>query len=324
MRTHNYQSVKEYCRSLIPSIMQAHRLEEPQSIKTDELGWVNPVYFVNSKYVIRFNARDVNLPKIQRESVAYKLMKDNNIPVPDFVLIDQSKTISKYDYMITKVISGENIENSWSKLSKEQRYSLAFQAGKILRAIHSINNHSFGDLADNSPLPQTRKWSDYLESKLKFHLDEARDLKLFENDTVKSIWTNFSTLTSLIDQIAVPCFAHVDFHFGNMLYEDNSIKSILDFEWSFWGDPLYDLCQVEKFDDTWPDSKDAFKKGYGILEFDENQTLKIKLYQMIRNIELAIVAKRHFSEAEAREYLETTIKQIESSNISIQKTSRFF
>lgn len=292
--------------------MLANRLGEAQSIKTDELGWVNPVYFVNSKYVIRFNARDINLPKIPREAAAYKIMRDNGIPVPDFVLIDESKTISNYDYMITKIISGENIEQSWNQLSKEQRYSLSFQAGTLLRKIHSIHNNSFGDLTNNSPLAQVNKWSEYLDCKLRFHLHEAQDLKLFEDDTTKIIWTNFRFMTELIDQIEVSSFVHVDFHFGNMLYEGDSIKSILDFEWSFWGDPLYDLCQIENLDETWPDSKDAFKKGYGFSEFDSDQILKLKLYQMIRNIELAIVAKRHFPESEAKEYLEITNKQIQS------------
>ena len=297
--------------------MLANRLGEAQSIKTDELGWVNPVFFVNSKYVIRFNARDTNLPKIPRESVAYKIMRDNGIPVPNFILIDESKTISNYDYMITKIISGENIEHSWNKLSKEQRYSLSFQAGTILRKIHSIHNNSFGDLANNSPLPQVHKWSEYLNCKLRFHLDEAQDLKLFEDDIVKGIWTNFKSLVSVIDQDTIPCFVHVDFHFGNMLHESDYIKSILDFEWSFWGDPLYDLCQIENLDETWPDSRDAFKKGYGLTEFDNTQILKIKLYQMIRNIELTIVAKRHFPESEAKEYLEITNKQIQSLKKSI-------
>lgn len=292
--------------------MLANRLGETQSIKTDELGWVNPVYFVNSKYVIRFNARDINLPKIQREAVAFKIIRDHRIPVPDFVLIDESKTISNYDYMITKIISGENIEHSWNKLSKEQRYSLSFQAGTILRKIHSIRSNSFGDLANNSPLPQVTKWSEYLDCKLRFHLDEARDLKLFEDDTIKAIWSNFKSLVSLIDQVTIPSFVHVDFHFGNMLYDGDSIKSVLDFEWSFWGDPLYDLCQIENLDETWPDSKAAFKEGYGLPEFDSDQILKLKLYQMIRNIELAIVAKRHFLESEAKEYLEITNKQIQS------------
>lgn len=292
--------------------MLASRLGETQSIKTDELGWVNPVFFVNSKYVIRFNARDTNLPKIQREAVTYKIMRANDIPVPDFVLIDESKTISNYDYMITKIISGENIEHSWNKLSKEQRYSLSFQAGTILKKIHSIHNTSFGDLASNSPLPQVNKWSEYLDCKLRFHLDEALDLNLFEDDTINVIWANFRSLAPIIDQITTPCFVHVDFHFGNMLYEGNSIKSILDFEWSLWGDPLYDLCQIESFDETWPDSKAAFKEGYGLSEFDSTQIIKLKLYQMIRNIELAVVAKKHFPESEVVEYLEITNQQIQS------------
>lgn len=39
---------------------------------------------------------------------------------------------------------------------------------------------------------------------------------------------------------------------------------------------------------------------------------------MIRNIELAIVAQRHFSESEAKDYLQITNKQIQTLNQILQ------
>lgn len=294
MRTHNHLIVKEYCHSLIPKILELNGLEKSENILMDQLGWVNPVFFVNSKYVIRFNARDINLPKIQRENRAYQLMKENGIPVPEYVLCDVSKSISKYDYMITKIISGHNIEHSWNSLSKSQRYSLSHQAGQLLKKIHTIKNNFFGDLVTNSPMSQSSQWSEYLKCKLTFHLNEASEYKLFDAVLLKNIWSIFDFFVPIIDDQLRPSFVHVDFHFGNMLFEKDLIKSILDFEWSFWGDPLYDLCRVEDLDDTWPESQLAFKDGYGIAGFDKSEKLKMNFYQMIKNIELSVVAKNIF------------------------------
>jgi hypothetical protein len=87
---------------------------------------------------------------------------------------------------------------------------------------------------------------------------------------------------------------------------------VLDFEWAFAGDPLYDFCSVNYMESTWPGSKKNFLKGYGFEEFDPDALLKIRIYQMIRNIELCIVARKYFSSEESEEFINVTLNQINS------------
>lgn len=292
--------------------MEKFNLGLIETLKVDETGWVNPVFFINNEYVFRFNARDMNLPKLQREQVAYKLLREHEIIVPDILAFDDSKHLSPFDVMITKKFDGNNLEADWQKIDVETRSLLAFQAGQILKTIHSVNLNYFGDLISTSPLSQTNNWYDFLENKIKFHLNEAGEISLFEKTQTDLIWNAFNNYKYLLQSVIAANLVHVDFQFGNLLYKDSKITGVLDFEWAFAGDPLYDFCSINYLESTCPGSKKSFLKGYGIGEFDPDALLKIKIYQMIRNIELCIVARKYFSSEESEDFLNVTLNQINS------------
>jgi aminoglycoside phosphotransferase (APT) family kinase protein len=320
MRTHNHLETKEICRKAIDKLTKIFGLDAVETIRTDELGWVNPVFFVNEKYVFRFNARDTNLPKLQREKIAYGLSANIGLPVPKILAFDDSKKISLFDVMVMEKIDGSNIESEWLNLKLEQRAKLAEQAGKLLRKIHSIPLNYFGDLSERSPLPQTKSWFEFLQEKVEFHLNEAMEISLFTVEQLTSIAFILKKMKSQISSIKTASLVHVDFHFGNLLHKNFEIVGILDFEWSFSGDPFYDLCFYSKMDETWPDSNVNFLKGYGVTDFDDEQKLRMKFYQMIRNINLCIVAKKHFSDEESQDYLLTTSKKINELEKVLQET----
>lgn len=319
MRSHNHLAVKEKCKVAIPSLMTKFKLGAVDEIRVDELGWVNPTIFINEKYVFRFNARDINLPKLQRELFSLKILKDNLIPVPEIVAFDSSKTVCPYDVLVTKKIDGYNLEQDWPKLDKKKKCELAYQAGNILSKIHKIKIEFFGDLASEGPLPQTTNWATYLKKRLEFHLLEAKSFDLF-NDTFTAMVRNIFKSMSSIDAFVLreASFVHIDYHLGNILYKDTVITSILDFEWSLAGDPLYDFCSIVDMDKTWPDSQKSFLNGYGKHTFTDIETKRIKFYQMLKNIELCVVAKRHFPVEELNDFLNTTRKQAEQLRLLIQ------
>ncbi len=134
-------------------------------------------------------------------------------------------------------------------------------------------------------------------------------LDLFSSLSQKHFLNLFESTIHLFDSVQVPKLIHGDFHFGNLLFANQKITGVLDFEWSCCGDPLFDICNnLQDMDSKWPGSQDAFNKGYGILCFSNDEIARMRIYNMIKSIELCVVAKKFFSKEESDEYVQTTKK----------------
>ncbi|HEY8270201.1 MAG TPA: aminoglycoside phosphotransferase family protein, partial [Pseudobdellovibrionaceae bacterium] len=235
MRTPDHLKIKETCRLAILPLMTKHGLGSPINILVDETGWVNPCFFVNDKFVFRFNARDPELPKYQREKFAFDLLKTSTVPVPQKVILDETKTSAPFDVLITEMIPGENLETAWPKLNTEQRENLAENAGKLLKQMTTMQLPLFGELASTGPFPKTETWVSYLQAKLSFHLGEALSLEIFDRKVIEKFWNTFNKHVSALSEVSIPRLVHVDFHFGNLLFVGDQITGVVDFEWAFAG-----------------------------------------------------------------------------------------
>lgn len=306
MRSPDQFKIKENCRQAMSKIIEKSNLGSAQKVIFDDQGWVNVTAFVNDDLVVRFNARDIQLPKFQRERTAFNLLK-NIVPVPELLVFDDSKVIVPYDYMVCKKIAGRNLEQNWSSLSEKDRGLLSYQAGQLLAKIHSIEMNNFGEISMSGPFLKTNRWVEYLRHTLNYHLNEAMELNLFNLDIKRQLFDFFESKADLFDTVKVPKLVHGDFHLGNLLFSNQNITGVLDFEWSCAGDPLFDICNnLQDMDSQWPGSQEAFNKGYGIQEFSEDEIAKMKVYNMIKSIELCVVAKRFFSEEECNKFVQTT------------------
>jgi len=312
MRSSNHLAIKETCHSTIASLMTKHGLGIPTKIVMDETGWVNPCFFINDQFVFRFNARDPDLPKYQREKIAFDLLKLLDLPVPQKVILDDSKVLVPFDVLITEIISGENLESAWPRLSLDLRKKLAENAGKIFEKLSAVQMSFFGELSATGPFPKTRSWEEYLRAKLQFHLKESLEIKIFDHATVERFRDVLNRYSSVLSEVKNPYLVHGDFHFGNLLFKGDHITGVVDFEWAFAGDPLYDLCRWHQDEEEWPGSKESFLKGCRKNNFSTSEAQKIKVYQMIRNVELCIVAQRHFTSEESETYKIVTLSQLET------------
>ncbi len=306
MRTPNHLEIKKICRQCIEPISKKWGLGAVHDIRFDDQGWVNVTAFVNDLFVIRFNARDVHLPKFKREEIVYTSFKEV-LPLPELIGLDDSKTLAPFDYMITKKVVGTNLEVGWNSLSVRDRDSLSYQAGKLLAKIHSIKLDKFGEISERPPFSKTNSWKIYLKSLLDYHLEEARSLGIFQATSYQQFQDAFNESSDIFDSINCSTLVHGDFHFGNLLFQDDKIVSILDFEWSCSGDPLMDFCShIDDMNTKWPGSQCGFYAGYGIKDFSKDDLSKIKVYNMVKNIELCVVAKKFFPKDEFIDYVAIT------------------
>lgn len=310
MRASNHLMIKKKCESVLSLLFKKHNLGRVKSICVDTEGWVNPCFFINGEYAVRFNARDPHLPKFQREKIIFDLLKYQALPVPQQVILDDSKSEIEYDILISSFLPGRNLGAEWDSLHEKSQQGLAFAAGELLNKIHEVQFDFFGEIAGRGPLSQEQTWSDYLIKKLKFHIQESMTLALLTRQQSEKILAIFEHYVPLLDEVKSPQLIHVDYHYGNLLFLENKVSGVLDFEWSLAGDPLYDMGAWSGKDEKSQMSQKHFLKGYDFSKLSESEDNRIELYQMIKNIELCPVAKLYFGESEAKEYLQTTLTQI--------------
>lgn len=301
MATQSHIEIREKCNAAIPALSEKFNLGKVNDVQLSGNGVVNPCFFVNDEFIIRFNVRDPNLPKFMREKIVFERLGETSIPVPKVLGIDSSRELINCDVLITTRLPGKNIGEQWKLISKKDRISLARQAGKILREIHNTVFDKFGEISDLGPFPQTNSWYRYLEFKLEYHIEESRKLGIFSDETLnkfKAVLISFSNLLNSVNQASL---VHMDYHLENLLFEGQVITGVLDFEWALAGDPIFDFCRWQNIDEVWIDSQIPFFEGYGRkLSLEEKQ--RLQLYQMIQSIELSVVMKLHRGEEEMKFY----------------------
>lgn len=310
MRSPNQAAIKEECLKVIPALLEKWGISQSRQITVDSTGWVNPCFFIDDRFVVRFNARDPLLPKFQREKFVYDLLKNGDVPVPQQVWLDESKEISRFDVLISQRVPGNPIEPAWPEMSQAQRNKLASQAGTLFAHLHSHKFNFFGEFSKQSPFPKTSTWPACLQAKLHYHLNEARTLGIF-NTEEEALFTNALQSNAENLKVETASLLHGDYHFGNMLYVGDRITGILDFEWSMAGDPLFDLCRwVFPDAEEWAAGREALFAAYGKNSFTTLEELRLHIYQMIHNVELTVVSKLHFDDSEFRSFREITLNQV--------------
>ncbi|MBS1970827.1 MAG: aminoglycoside phosphotransferase family protein [Bdellovibrionales bacterium] len=310
MRSPNHLAIKEVCRTAIPQLADKHGLGEVILLRLDENGWVNPCFFLNEEYVIRFNARDPEVPKFQREKFVFSLLHASRIPTPKSFVLDESREFVPYEVLITKMLPGQNIEAQWPSLDTQERELVAADAGRWLAQLHRQSFDFFGELTNRGPLPRTGTWIEYLEARLEYHLQQSAKFKIFEAATEDRFRQALQDRREIFESVTEASLIHMDYHLGNLLHQDLKVTAVLDFEWAFAGDPLYDLCRWVHGED-WPGSRKGFLQGYGRSGFSDLELRRIEIYQMLQNIELCPVAAEHFPADEAQSYRKTTLEQFE-------------
>jgi len=312
MRSPKQREVKEYCKVCIPKILEKYQLGKVEKIVLDDEGWVNPCFFVNDSYVVRFNARDPDLPKYEREKWSFDILKDSSVPVPGRVILDNDKDICRYNFLITEKIDGHNLEKNWSNLKTDQMNTLATEAGRLLNQIHNKEIEFFGELANKGPYSKFENGFDFLKQKLELHIIQAKYNKIFDEKISNFAIGILNSKKDELLEVNRPKLIHMDFHFGNLLYKENRIVGVVDFEWAIAGDPLYDLVFWKNGEGIYKDAQPHFLEGYGKSSFSPREYSLMDLYQMIKNIELSIIAKVHFPDDEANEYKEITINHMKA------------
>lgn len=136
-------------------------------------------------------------------------------------------------YMLLSWVEGEDLEAVLPTLPEAEQFRLGREAGRILKAIHSIP-------LDPADVPSTtkrekklRQLARYEASSLRYPGDE--DAIRFEREHIGLIWSE------------PPVYQHGDFHPGNLILRPDGSLGVIDFNRWEAGDPWEEFYKLQSF-----------------------------------------------------------------------------
>ncbi len=193
------------------------------------------------KEVMRYE-KDIMISEIE----ALKLLdQKEGILVPELYAYDTSRRIIDSDYIFMETYKGESMFPLYKKIDKENLVSVKKQLARVMAQMHKIKGDHFG----------------YSKTRINKQFDNWKDAfldmfdMLIEDAMEKGVKLPFKKLNQILDMnkmylddVLEPSFVDYDIWLGNIFLTKNGdlyeLEGIIDFERSFFGDPLADFVSL--------------------------------------------------------------------------------
>lgn len=285
--------------TLLQRIWQARGLGAVEAITRPARGSINPCFIVNDSDVVRFTTlTDKGGQRFESERMAYDILRDSGIPVPQVVVLDTSLEIAPYAYLITTKLPGAPVVDSWPDLTLDQQQRVAYEAGQYLAQIHTYTFDRFGklrslDFAD---------WYGYVADFLSRYVQQALQVGGISTREQAQMESVLRLHRSVLDRITRGSLVHSDYHFENILQQNGVVTGIVDFEWAYSGDPLSDLVADEQWERMCPGSRAHVRAGYTALRSPGSDSdIRLVIYRMLFLLETLVDHKKAGHESAYRE-----------------------
>jgi len=278
--------------TIIRAIWRTHGLGEAWRIERATSGVSNACFIVNEDRVIRFNTFDTTVPKFENERVAYDLLAGSELPVPSVVVLDASRRVAPYDFIVLTRLPGTNLADSWQELTPARICDLACEAGRCLARLHAITLPAFGKLHEQDA-PRFHSWPGYFNDYARRYLNEAARYGILEDPPHTRLEGALDRAQPLLERVTRGVLVHSDYHYENILQAEGNLSGILDFEWALAGDPSYDFMNADVREEQIPGSGATFLDGYrSVRSLDTEHAQRLVVYRLFLRLETAVMHAR--------------------------------
>lgn len=177
------------------------------------------------------------------------LRERTSIPMPAVWAVDDSRELIDLDYYVMEWLPGEMLNTAQERLPAHELAEIRRQVGGILRQINAVPGECFGMVADAG----FSTWRDAFVGMMEgIVLDgEASPVELDFDAIRRTVERHAPSL----DVVTEPRLVHWDLWEGNVAVKSGQVSGVIDFERSFWGDPLMET--------NWIGATPEFVEGYG-------------------------------------------------------------
>lgn len=190
--------------------------------------------FLSKNFVIRFRDKEPN--RLERETKLLQSLKHPLIPE----IVWQGE-ISGQLVMIEKRLPGQTIDLVWRSLPKTAKKKIINDLLKFLIYLRTNSKSKIYSIETGRHYPNFLKFlTDGLESKTK---------KINKNDSAKKLISEINSILNSREaknlfKSKSAFLVHGDLIIHNLLTDGKKLTGVLDWEFSIWGDPDYDLSRI--------------------------------------------------------------------------------
>ena len=274
----------------------------PSNLEKLECDSINLIYKFQSdgedyilKLMIRKPLDDIEHHRFEKLSDYISGEKIPEVVYRDSIIRDISGN-KIYAVVIMKKMKGESL--NWDKV--DNKSTLTEQIAQIVKYVHSIEFDQIDIIGGG------KNWNEFI-------LENAgKSVKLLVNRKqmdeqilkkgMKFIKDNYNSwkYEGRLKLI------HDDLWTDNLLVNGGDLVGVIDWEWSIAGDPVYDLCGIDK--EVFNNDYELIKLFYSKLDIvrDDRFNMKIRIYTIFQNLNGAAFGWLHHNPSEER------FKQVES------------
>ena len=213
--------------------MKRADLKNAKAIEEIKKGWSSDrKYVVQTRDDERFLLRTSLIEEYDHKKKEYNYMKklvSLGVPISkslDFWVEDD------VIHMLFTWAEGEDSEDILPKLSEKDQYRLGYEAGTLLKKMHSL------------PAPsETEEWHLFFNRKI------DRNIRNYETCELKyaddSAFLDYIEANRHLLEGRPQTFQHGDYHTGNMILSSENVLTVIDFNrWSY-GDPWEEFNRID-------------------------------------------------------------------------------
>lgn len=221
-------------------------------LKIDTLsgGWLNEKYLIKSSNEKLYVLKELSLEKFSYEHLQYLIktvelqqyLYEENVTVPKILLNNDKEVVSKFSnnkyFFIQEYIKGYSKE--FDKLTKGEIFSIGKNLAFLHNKLKNVDSGAFkSDFLKYKNISDL-KWE--LQTK-RFEINKDSSKKFIQQLNLSEKILNDSELSKIINQNKLQLI-HGDFTPDNIIFDNNEVKSIIDFELVRINSKLQDIGRI--------------------------------------------------------------------------------
>lgn len=187
--------------------------------------------------------------KAVREFKTFKLLNRHQVPSPEALYLDEAGEVLEIPGIVSKFVDGKLLLDT----APADPFDWASKLAKTLARIHSV---PCGDEEKKFLLDGNSEASWFVRNDL-----PPQYMQDYPGGT--DLWHLTKKLYPQIESVS-PTLMHIDYWSGNILWHENEISAVIDWEEAAYGDPAYDVAyaRLNMVLMSLPEAADGFLRVY--------------------------------------------------------------
>jgi len=282
---------QDFNTNLIPIILdKTLGLKATAWEQSSSWGSAHVIYYVqiegrSDKLVLRANTGFSTQPEtnMQIEKLVTDKVLAAGIPTNKILLVDLSRTLVPFDYQIEEMLLGQDLEDHFTG-SQANYDAMSYALGQYIAQYHAITLPKFGlfdpNAAEQGKLVGTKNsFYDYitvcLESDIRY-LVEAKVITAIVAQQIHELFQRHKAIINIPQGVLL----HHDLADHNLMFKDNTLTAIFDWETAVVGDPVLDLASCPTWRTHYPRQEQLLAGYRSIAALPSDFDAKMNIYRL--------------------------------------------